>query len=91
MLQLVIEGGAAIAIFIRCFADKKGLEHELLRRLHIEFPRGVLAAIAVGAKEQSVHLSFNGSFLFPECMLFFSVKSQLTMIITDLAISTDEL
>ncbi|KAK4787125.1 hypothetical protein SAY86_010958 [Trapa natans] len=47
LLMLIIEGGTAIAIFIRCFSDKKGLEHELLQRFHSKFPRGVLAAIAV--------------------------------------------
>ena len=46
-LQLTIEGGIAIAIFIRCFADKRGIEHELQRKLHVDFPRGVLAAISV--------------------------------------------
>ncbi|KAL9318784.1 hypothetical protein ACSQ67_015301 [Phaseolus vulgaris] len=45
--RLLIEGGAAIAIFIRCFADKRGIEKELQRKLYIEFPRGVLAAICV--------------------------------------------
>ncbi|XP_027367620.1 protein S-acyltransferase 18 [Abrus precatorius] len=47
LLMLVIEGGAAIAIFIRCFADKRGIEKELLKKLHVEFPRGVLATICV--------------------------------------------
>ncbi|XP_024451847.1 protein S-acyltransferase 18 isoform X2 [Populus trichocarpa] len=45
--RLIIEGGTAIAIFIRCFTDKKGIERELERRLHVEFPRGVLATISV--------------------------------------------
>lgn len=47
MFQLLIEGGAAIAIFVRCFADKRGIEKELQSKLHIEFPRGVLATICV--------------------------------------------
>ncbi|KAL9397171.1 hypothetical protein Peur_011424 [Populus x canadensis] len=47
LLMLIIEGGTAIAIFIRCFTDKKGIERELERRLHVEFPRGVLATISV--------------------------------------------
>ncbi|KAF5194553.1 S-acyltransferase [Thalictrum thalictroides] len=47
LLMVIIEGGSAIAIFIRCFADKKGIEQELVRKLNIEFPRGVLAAISV--------------------------------------------
>ncbi|CAN1236408.1 Protein S-acyltransferase 18 [Linum grandiflorum] len=47
MLMLTIEGGTAIAIFIRCFADKKGIEMELETRLHFEFPRPLLATITV--------------------------------------------
>uniref|UniRef100_A0A5B7BJH6 S-acyltransferase n=1 Tax=Davidia involucrata TaxID=16924 RepID=A0A5B7BJH6_DAVIN len=47
LLMLIIEGGTAIAIFVRCFADKRGIERELERKLYIEFPRGVLAAISV--------------------------------------------
>ncbi|KAL8138273.1 hypothetical protein V2J09_004274 [Rumex salicifolius] len=47
LLLLTIEGGSAIAIFVRCFADKKGMEQELARRHFVTFPRGVLAAIAV--------------------------------------------
>lgn len=47
LLMLIIEGGTAIAIFIRCFADKRGIEHELERKLYINFPRGVLAAISI--------------------------------------------
>ncbi|OWM79720.1 hypothetical protein CDL15_Pgr023132 [Punica granatum] len=46
LLMLIIEGGTAVAVFVRCFADKKGMERELLRRLHIKFPRGLLATIA---------------------------------------------
>jgi palmitoyltransferase len=42
-----MEGGAAIAIFVRCFADKRGIEKELQKRLFVEFPRGVLATICV--------------------------------------------
>ncbi|XP_059435907.1 protein S-acyltransferase 18 [Corylus avellana] len=47
LLMLIIEGGTALAIFIRCFADKKGIEKELLRKLYIHFPREVLATISV--------------------------------------------
>ncbi|KAK9280768.1 hypothetical protein L1049_003656 [Liquidambar formosana] len=47
LLMFVIEGGTALAIFIRCFADKKGMEQELERKLYIEFPRGVLATISI--------------------------------------------
>ena len=46
-LQLFIEGGTAIAIFVRCFADKEGIERELERKLYVEFPRAVLATICV--------------------------------------------
>ncbi|XP_058199091.1 protein S-acyltransferase 18 isoform X1 [Rhododendron vialii] len=47
LLMLTIEGGTAVAIFVRCFADKKGVERELEKKLYVEFPRGVLAAISV--------------------------------------------
>ncbi|KAJ6675079.1 PROTEIN S-ACYLTRANSFERASE 18 [Salix viminalis] len=47
LLMLIIEGGTATAIFVRCFTDKKGIERELERRLHVEFPRAVLATISV--------------------------------------------
>ncbi|GAB2301987.1 hypothetical protein Dimus_036093 [Dionaea muscipula] len=46
LLMLLIEGGTAIAIFVRCFANKKGMEQELARKFCREFPRGVLAAIS---------------------------------------------
>ncbi|KAK1294456.1 putative S-acyltransferase [Acorus calamus] len=45
--RLITEGGTAIAVFIRCFADRKGMEQELEEKLYIKFPRGVLAAISV--------------------------------------------
>ncbi|KAL5700420.1 protein S-acyltransferase [Ranunculus cassubicifolius] len=47
LLMILIEGGSAVAIFVRCFADKQGIEEELVRKLNIEFPRGVLATISV--------------------------------------------
>ncbi|AES61552.1 putative protein S-acyltransferase [Medicago truncatula] len=47
LLMLIIEGGTAIAIFIRCFVDKRGIEKELHRKLFLEFPRGLLATICV--------------------------------------------
>ncbi|OVA13516.1 zinc finger protein [Macleaya cordata] len=47
LLMLIIEGGTAVAIFVRCFTDKKGIEEELERKLYLEFPRGVLATISV--------------------------------------------
>ncbi|KAM7521365.1 hypothetical protein LguiA_011267 [Lonicera macranthoides] len=47
LLMLLLEGGTAFAIFIRCFTDRHGIEEELRRKLHVEFPRGLLAAISV--------------------------------------------
>lgn len=43
----MVEGGTAVAVFVRCFVDKKGIETELKRKLHVEFPRWVLATISV--------------------------------------------
>ncbi|KAL2935102.1 Protein S-acyltransferase 18 [Bienertia sinuspersici] len=47
LLMLAIEGGTAIAIFVRCFADKKNMEQELAKIFHTKFPRGLLAAISI--------------------------------------------
>uniref|UniRef100_A0A1J3FGV1 S-acyltransferase n=1 Tax=Noccaea caerulescens TaxID=107243 RepID=A0A1J3FGV1_NOCCA len=47
LLMLIIEGGTAIAVFVRCFVDKKGMETELKTRLYVEFPRWALATISV--------------------------------------------
>ncbi|KAK3026937.1 hypothetical protein RJ639_040343 [Escallonia herrerae] len=47
LLMLITEGGTAIAIFIRCFTDRNGIEQELERKLHIGFPSRVVAAISV--------------------------------------------
>ncbi|XP_072968070.1 protein S-acyltransferase 18 [Typha angustifolia] len=47
LLMLIIEGGTAIAIFVRCFADSKGIKKEMEQKLHIEIPKGVLAAISI--------------------------------------------
>ncbi|KAG9459931.1 hypothetical protein H6P81_004439 [Aristolochia fimbriata] len=46
LLMLVTEGGTAIAIFIRCFADKEGISDEFRQKLYIKFPRGAIATIA---------------------------------------------
>ncbi|CAL9232760.1 unnamed protein product [Arabidopsis halleri] len=47
LLMLIIEGGTAIAVFVRCFVDKKGMEIELKRRLYVEFPQWALATISI--------------------------------------------
>ncbi|KAI3732547.1 hypothetical protein L1987_63753 [Smallanthus sonchifolius] len=47
LLMLMIEGGTAVAIFIRCFTDAKGVNRELVEKLHFHFPRGLLSAICV--------------------------------------------
>ncbi|XP_076941857.1 protein S-acyltransferase 18-like [Bidens hawaiensis] len=47
LLMLIMEGGTAIAIFVRCFTDAHGLNRDLTTRLHFHFPRGILAAICV--------------------------------------------
>ncbi|XP_038892933.1 protein S-acyltransferase 18 [Benincasa hispida] len=47
LLMLAIEGGMAIVVFVRCFVDKMGMEMELRRRLHVDFPREALATITV--------------------------------------------
>lgn len=47
LIMLMVEGGTAIAVFIRCFADRRGIEQELRTRHYVKFPRGILAAISV--------------------------------------------
>jgi palmitoyltransferase len=47
LLMLIIEGGTALAVFVRCFVDKKGMEMELKRRLYVEFPQWALATISI--------------------------------------------
>ncbi|ERN02042.1 hypothetical protein AMTRI_Chr02g266100 [Amborella trichopoda] len=46
MLMLIIEGGSGIAIFVRCFADHKGIVREMKLKHYNKFPTGLLAAIA---------------------------------------------
>ncbi|KAE8809826.1 putative S-acyltransferase [Hordeum vulgare] len=47
LLMLVIEGGTAVAIFIRCFIDSKGLKTEMEHRLHVRLPKGAHAAVSM--------------------------------------------
>ncbi|KAK4738071.1 hypothetical protein R3W88_001768 [Solanum pinnatisectum] len=47
LIMLLLEGGTAAAIFVRCFANKRSIELEIQRRFSAKFPRGVLATICV--------------------------------------------
>lgn len=47
LLMLMIEGGTAVVVFIRCFTDAQGVDRELKRRLHVHFPRALLSSICV--------------------------------------------
>uniref|UniRef100_A0A453SB35 S-acyltransferase n=1 Tax=Aegilops tauschii subsp. strangulata TaxID=200361 RepID=A0A453SB35_AEGTS len=47
LLMLVIEGGTAAAVFIRCFIDSKGLKTEMEHRLHVRLPKGAHAALSM--------------------------------------------
>ncbi|CAN4112706.1 unnamed protein product [Withania somnifera] len=47
LIMLLIEGGTAATIFVRCFANKRSIELEIQRRFSAKFPRGVLATICV--------------------------------------------
>ncbi|VFQ74611.1 unnamed protein product [Cuscuta campestris] len=47
LTMLMIEGGSAVAIFVRCFVNRKGIEEEFESRFHLKFPRGVLATASV--------------------------------------------
>ncbi|KAL6515875.1 hypothetical protein OROGR_019180 [Orobanche gracilis] len=46
LIMLIVEGGAAIAVFVRCFADSNGIQRELSSRHYHKFPRGLLAALS---------------------------------------------
>lgn len=47
LLMLVIEGGTAIVIFVRCFVDSKGVKLEMEHRLHIRLPKGAHATLSM--------------------------------------------
>ncbi|KAL6500198.1 hypothetical protein OROHE_025564 [Orobanche hederae] len=47
LIMLIVEGGAAIAVFVRCFADSNGIQRELSSRHYHKFPRGLLAALSI--------------------------------------------
>ncbi|XP_075094019.1 protein S-acyltransferase 18 isoform X3 [Nicotiana tabacum] len=47
LIMLLIEGGTAVAIFVRCFANKRSIEQEIHIRFNAKFPRGVLATFCV--------------------------------------------
>ncbi|CAH9146350.1 unnamed protein product [Cuscuta epithymum] len=47
LTMLIIEGGSAVAIFVRCFVNRKGIEEEFERRFYIKFSRGVPATASV--------------------------------------------
>ncbi|XP_074559519.1 protein S-acyltransferase 18 [Curcuma longa] len=47
LLMLIVEGGSAIIIFIRCFTSGKTLAHEAKEMLHAEIPKGVFVAISI--------------------------------------------
>ncbi|KAJ3681303.1 hypothetical protein LUZ60_015792 [Juncus effusus] len=47
LLMLIIEGGTALTIFIRCFINYKGIKRETEQRLHFVYPKGVLATVSL--------------------------------------------
>ncbi|GER45872.1 S-acyltransferase [Striga asiatica] len=47
LIMLIVEGGAAVAVFVRCFADTNGIQHELNKRNYVKFPRALLASLSV--------------------------------------------
>ncbi|KAG2628679.1 protein S-acyltransferase 18-like isoform X1 [Panicum virgatum] len=47
LLMLVIEGGTAIAVFVRCFVDSRGVKMEMEHRLHIRLTKGAHAALSM--------------------------------------------
>ncbi|THU64000.1 hypothetical protein C4D60_Mb01t21820 [Musa balbisiana] len=47
LLMLIIQGGTAIVVFVRCFTNGKEIASESKEILHAEIPKGVLAAISM--------------------------------------------
>lgn len=45
--QLVIEVGVGIAVLVRCFVNKKGMETEIIDRLGNGFSRAPFATVVV--------------------------------------------
>ncbi|KAJ1688462.1 hypothetical protein LUZ63_019852 [Rhynchospora breviuscula] len=47
LLMLFIEGGTALAIFVRCFVNNRGIRRETEQRLHFAYPKGFLATFSI--------------------------------------------
>lgn len=59
-MQLIIEFGVGIAVFVRCFVDRGGMENEIAERLGIGFSRPPFATVVVCSDfspvAQAVHI-----------------------------------
>ncbi|KAI3988650.1 hypothetical protein MKX01_027014 [Papaver californicum] len=65
LVWLVIEAGAGIAVFVRCFADRKDLERQIIDRLGNGFSRAPFAAVVALCSVVSLLACI------PLCELFF--------------------
>lgn len=45
--QLVVEFGVGIAVLVRCFVDRKGMDHQITEKLGIGFSRPPFATVVV--------------------------------------------
>lgn len=55
LIMLILEGGAGLLVFIRCFANRRDIIHELEFRFGNGFPRGALAVIVAFLTVVSVY------------------------------------
>lgn len=77
----MIEGGTAIAIFIRCFTDAHGLNRELPKMLHFHFPREVLSAICVSLFLFHLQFFISLFFLFFYHLLIVDLMRQVLLVL----------
>lgn len=56
-LQLVLEWGVGIAVLVRCFVDKRGIEHQIIDKLGNGFSRAPFATVVVSFSQSDVLLA----------------------------------
>ena len=48
LCQLIVECGVGIAVFVRCFVDRKGMNHQIAEKLGVGFSQIPFAIVVVG-------------------------------------------
>eukprot|EP01018_Ginkgo_biloba_P010138 Gb_39365 [translate_table: standard] len=57
LIMLIMEGGAGLTVFIRCFANPRGITHDLELKFGEKFPRGAFAVVVAFFTVASVYAS----------------------------------